>query len=64
MVIVACFALNAFHPAIMFKEAMEGLGGVGSNFKFRKGKKGEKGESNVVTSESNSDGEVGKAGVV
>ncbi len=36
MVIVACFALNLFHPAITFKEGMTGLGGVGSGKKMRK----------------------------
>lgn len=65
MVVVACFALNIFHPAIMFKEAMDGLGGVGSAFKFGKKNKGEKGQVQGATSGSTSDdNETGKAGVV
>ncbi|RDL41448.1 uncharacterized protein BP5553_01427 [Venustampulla echinocandica] len=36
MVIVACLALNAFNPAYTFKEAMEGLGGLGSKKKAKK----------------------------
>jgi len=36
MVIVACFALNIFHPAFTFREAMEGMGGLGSKKKMRK----------------------------
>jgi hypothetical protein len=55
MVIVACFALNIFHPAVMFKEAMEGLGGVGANFSFKRSKKGEKGGATVEMSGTNSD---------
>jgi hypothetical protein len=35
MVIVACFSLNLFHPALMFKEGMVGAGGVGSGKKTR-----------------------------
>lgn len=56
MVIVACLTLNIFHPSIMFKEAMEGLGGIGSNFKWKKNK-GEKGIEGTVqeTSGTNSD---------
>jgi RTA1 like protein len=50
MVIVACLALNAFHPAICFREGVEGLGGLGSK---RKAKESEKG-----TSGSNSDVEM------
>ncbi|TVY83135.1 Sphingoid long-chain base transporter RSB1 [Lachnellula suecica] len=34
MVIVACFALNLFNPAFTFKEAMTGLGGLGSKKKL------------------------------
>jgi hypothetical protein len=37
MVIVACLALNLFHPAFCFKEGITGLGGVGS--RWRKNKK-------------------------
>jgi hypothetical protein len=36
MVIVACFALNIFHPGITFREAMTGLGGLGSKKKMLK----------------------------
>jgi hypothetical protein len=36
MVIVACFALNIFNPAFTFKEAMTGLGGLGSKKKILK----------------------------
>jgi hypothetical protein len=36
MVIVACFALNAFNPAFTIQEAMTGLGGLGSKKKMRK----------------------------
>ncbi len=36
MVIVACFALNVFNPAFTFKEAMTGLGGIGSKRKLRR----------------------------
>jgi hypothetical protein len=65
MVIIACLTLNVFHPAIMFKEAMTGLGGIGSNFKFRKNK-GEKSEDVTVQTTSGSssdDGEVLKSSV-
>ena len=30
MIIVACLALNVFHPSICFKEMMDGAGGLGS----------------------------------
>jgi hypothetical protein len=36
MVIVACLALNVFNPAFTFKEAMNGLGGLGSKKKLLK----------------------------
>lgn len=36
MVIVACFSLNLFNPAITFKDAMTGLGGLGTKKKMRK----------------------------
>jgi hypothetical protein len=36
MVIVACIALNIFNPAFTFKEAMTGLGGLGSKKKLAK----------------------------
>jgi hypothetical protein len=39
MVIVACFALNLFHPSLMFKEGMVGAGGVGSGKKNRREQK-------------------------
>jgi hypothetical protein len=34
MVVVACLSLNIFHPAITFKEAMTGFGGIGSKKKM------------------------------
>jgi len=48
MVIVACFALNLFNPAFAFKEAMAGLGGLGSKKKLAKQEKtvGERSGSN------------------
>jgi hypothetical protein len=36
MVIVACLALNIFHPAVTFREAMTGFGGLGSKKKMLK----------------------------
>ena len=36
MVIVACAALNLFHPAITFREGMVGAGGAGSGRKNRR----------------------------
>ncbi len=33
MVVVAVLALNVFHPALSFREMMEGLGGIGSRKK-------------------------------
>jgi len=50
MVIVACFALNLFNPAFAFKEAMTGLGGLGSKKKLAKQEKQAK-----AVSGSNSD---------
>ncbi|TVY44651.1 Sphingoid long-chain base transporter [Lachnellula subtilissima] len=50
MVIVACFALNIFNPAFSFKEAMNGLGGLGSKKRIAKQKNQEK-----AVSGSNSD---------
>jgi hypothetical protein len=54
MVIVACFAMNLFHPAITFKEGMVGAGGVGSG-KRRNKEQGEKGEGPVSASGSASE---------
>lgn len=51
MVIVACLALNVFHPAVAFEKGMEGLGGIGSKRKAKKVK------GSVERSESNSDAE-------
>ena len=51
MVIVACFALNLFHPAITFKEGMIGAGGVGSGKKTRR-EQDEKNDSAVSGSGS------------
>lgn len=52
MVIVACLALNAFHPAICFKEGVTGLGGIGSGRRARREEK-----KGVVTAESASGSE-------
>lgn len=57
MVIVACLALNIFHPAVTFEKGMQGMGGIGSKRKAKKvetqGTKGSVGER----SGSNSDAE-------
>lgn len=50
MVIVACLALNLFHPAFTFVEAMEGAGGIGSARRFKKQQK----KSGVVAETSGS----------
>lgn len=39
MVVIACLALNAFHPAVCFKEGVLGEGGIGSKRKARKAEK-------------------------
>lgn len=49
MVVVACFALNLFNPAFAFKEAMTGLGGLGSKKRMARQQKA------TGTSGSNSD---------
>lgn len=36
MVIVACIALNIFHPAFCFKEGVTGLGGIGARWRKNK----------------------------
>ena len=59
MVIVACFALNLFHPAFTFVEAMEGAGGIGSS---RKNKKQQKVAG--VTGKSSGSGSASDADVV
>lgn len=56
MVIVACFALNIFHPAFSFKEAMTGLGGLGSKKRMAKQQR----QQQTTTGESSSDVEVTK----
>ena len=38
MIVVACLVLNFFHPAVCFKEMMEGQGGIGSGRKRKGGK--------------------------
>ncbi|TVY17590.1 Sphingoid long-chain base transporter RSB1, partial [Lachnellula arida] len=50
MVVVACFALNMFNPAFSFKEAMGGLGGLGSKKRMARRERQEK-----AVSGSNSD---------
>lgn len=58
MVIVACLALNIFHPAFCFKEGVTGLGGVGSKRQARKREKLANKEASVaVDSGSGSDAE-------
>ena len=54
MVIVACGVMNAFHPAVTFKEGMVGAGGVGSGKKSRK----QQNEKNEGVSGSGSASEV------
>lgn len=58
MVIVACLALNVFHPAFSFKEGVEGLGGIGSRWK--KSKKSIKEVSGGSGSGSDGDAETTK----
>lgn len=60
MVIVACFALNLFNPAIKFKEAMTGLGGLGTKKKMKKQEQSVQKSSEGVISISTSDVETGK----
>jgi len=59
MVIVACVAMNIFHPAFTFREAMVGMGGLGSKKKMRKleaeREKAAAGETIQERSGSNSD---------
>jgi hypothetical protein len=57
MVIVACLALNIFNPAFAFKEAMEGLGGLGSKKRMAKNEKSKLAEGK---SGSNSEAEGAK----
>ena len=63
MVIVACFALNVFNPAFTFREAMTGLGGIGSNRKMRKQQREKDTEALPAQSSSNSETDQGKEGV-
>jgi len=63
MVIVACLALNFFNPAFTFKEAMTGMGGLGSKKKLAKQQKlqeknGEAMENSRSASTSDADGVV------
>ena len=55
MVIVACLALNAFNPAFMFKEAMTGLGGLGSRKRRQRQEREKNAEVVEERSGSNSD---------
>jgi len=64
MVIVSCLVLNVYNPAIMFKDAMEGLGGIGSKKKALKQENAEKnsgvtGDNSRSASASESDVETG-----
>lgn len=61
---VACLALNIFHPALCFKEGVEGLGGLGSKKRMQKleeNREKEAGAEGIVASGNASDVEVGKA---
>jgi len=58
MVIVACFALNLFHPAFTFVEAMEGAGGIGSSRRQKKQQKAAGLNGETSASGSASDAEV------
>jgi hypothetical protein len=61
MVIIACLALNSFNPAVMFKEAMTGLGGLGTKKKLAREQKKRDTEGAVESpSGSASDAEAGK----
>jgi len=66
MVIVAVGVLNFFHPAFCFKEAMTGLGGLGSKKKMRKQQKREEKEQEALgqVSGENSDMERANASAV
>jgi len=60
---VACLVLNAFHPALCFKEGVEGLGGLGSGKRMRRlerEREKEVGAEGAVASGSASDVEGGK----
>ncbi|APA10908.1 hypothetical protein SS1G_03409 [Sclerotinia sclerotiorum 1980 UF-70] len=59
MVIVACFVLNLFNPAITFKEAMTGLGGLGTKKKMKKQEESREKTSEGISA-SNSDIEAAK----
>ena len=65
MVIVACLALNIFNPAFTFKQAMVGLGGLGSKKKALKQQRVAMGSGNGSESEdrtaTNTDIEDGRA---
>lgn len=60
MVIIACLALNAFNPAVMFKEAMTGLGGLGTKKKMQKEQRVKDAEVSAERSASASDVEASK----
>jgi hypothetical protein len=51
MVVVAVLALNAFHPAVCFKEGVEGAGGLGASRKAKKAARLAEKEENNMTSE-------------
>jgi hypothetical protein len=54
MVTVAMLALNLFHPALCFKEGLEGEGGLGSRRKAKKQREAEK-EGSAAASSTASD---------
>ncbi|KAM7189780.1 RTA1 domain containing protein [Naviculisporaceae sp. PSN 640] len=64
MIVVACFALNVFHPSVCFKEMMEGAGGFGKKGRVGGKKTGQNHHETVVIdaaggkSEGNSDGDM------
>ena len=64
MVAVACLALNAFNPAFTFKEAMSGLGGLGSKKKMLRQEREKAAGNGEERSGSNSDVEGAKPDVV
>jgi len=65
MVVVAALSLNIFHPAICFREMLEGSGGLGSLRASRTAKKSDSLDSEMggVTSEVASESGVKKANV-
>lgn len=63
MIVVSCLVLNIFHPALAFRELLEGEGGIGSK---RRARKAAAASGSVIEaegkSENTSDAETGKNG--